>query len=67
VVVPGQAQDAVGSRRASTDAGEARSALKDRQAHLQEALREAQIARVDTLTGVANRAGLEDRLEQAFV
>ncbi|WP_295459072.1 CHASE domain-containing protein [uncultured Thiodictyon sp.] len=39
---------------------------KQAQLQLEAALCEAQLARVDALTGIANRAGFEDRLAQAF-
>ncbi|MBK1723103.1 CHASE domain-containing protein [Thiocystis violacea] len=47
-----------------TEAQEARLALETQQIQLKAALREARKARLDALTGIANRAGFEERLEQ---
>ena len=64
--VAGAVQGVVASLHDVTVAEEARAALQAQQTHLEQALREAQKARIDALTGIANRAGFEDRLAQAF-
>ncbi len=64
--VAAEVQGVVVSVHDITAAEEARAALEAQQTHLEAALREARLARLDALTGIANRAGFDDRLEQAF-
>ncbi|WP_295622937.1 PAS domain S-box protein [uncultured Lamprocystis sp.] len=64
--VAAEVQGVVVSVHDITAAEEARAALEAQQTHLEAALREARLARLDALTGIANRAGFDDRLEQVF-
>ena len=64
--VAGVVQGLVVSVHDVTLAEQARAALEAQHTQLEEALREARLARLDALTGIANRAGFDDRLAQVF-
>jgi diguanylate cyclase (GGDEF)-like protein/PAS domain S-box-containing protein len=64
--IAGAVQGVVVTLHDVTAAEDAWAAMRVQQTHLEAALREAQMARIDVLTGIANRAGFEDRLAQAY-
>lgn len=66
VMVAGALPCPAAAARAAADTRPARVELETGAMPLDEALRAAQSARVDPLTGLVNRVGFEGRLEQAF-